>query len=253
MRRRGGARRRLAAAPILRWVRRLVMVGLLAFAGLLLWGYGRNHPEDLPWTKLDLTRPVGAFTGRKIAAIHGVQCRALLARAGRRFEALPALRQDSECRYGDAVRLAPEGAAPIAFRPAGLGTSCPVAAGLALWEWHVVQPAALARFGRRVVASDHYGSYSCRRMYGRKIGLWSEHARANAVDIAGFRFEDGRRISVAADWNDRGAKGRFLHEVRDGACRLFATVLSPDYNAAHHDHLHLDEAGRGAWGWRACR
>jgi hypothetical protein len=40
--------------------------------------------------------------------------------------------------------------------------------------------------------------------------------------------------------------------VRDGACRLFATVLSPDYNAAHRDHLHLDEAKRGAM-WRACR
>jgi hypothetical protein len=90
-------------------------------------------------------------------------------------------------------------------------------------------------------------------MYGRRNGLWSEHARANAVDIAGFRLEDGTRISVAADWNDKGGKGRFLHQVRDGACRLFATVLSPDYNAAHHDHLHLDEAQRGAWGWRACR
>ena len=52
----------MAVAPILRWVRRLVLLGLLAFAALLAWGYGRNHPEDLPWTKLDLTRPVGART-----------------------------------------------------------------------------------------------------------------------------------------------------------------------------------------------
>jgi hypothetical protein len=104
-----------------------------------------------------------------------------------------------------------------------------------------------------VVEIDHFGSYNCRRMYGRASEPWSEHAHANALDVAGFRLEDGRQISVAADWNDKGAKGRFLHQVRDGACRLFATVLSPDYNAAHHDHLHLDEAGRGAWGWRACR
>ena len=66
-------------------------------------------------------------------------------------------------------------------------------------------------------------------------------------------WSDGARISVAADWRDGGAKGRFLREVRDGACRLFATVLSPDYNRAHRDHLHLDQAERGAWGWRACR
>lgn len=232
----------------------LLVFLLLAAAGALwIAALSRKHPEDLPWTKLDLTQPVGAFTGRKIAAIHGSECWALLARAGIRFEALPAVRQDSQCGYDDAVRLGPGGAAPVAFRPAGLGTSCPVAAGLALWEWHVVQPAALARLRSRVVAIDHFGSYSCRRMYGRQRGPWSEHARANALDVAGFRLEDGRRISVAADWNDRGEKGRFLHQVRDGGCRLFSTTLSPDYNAAHHDHLHLDEARHGSWGWRACR
>lgn len=233
--------------------RRLILPGLVVFAGLSLWGYGRNHPEDVPWTPLDLSRPVGAFTGRKLAAIHGEKCRALLADAGIRFTALPPRREDAECRYDDAVRLVPGGATEIAYRPDGLGTTCPVAAGLALWEWHVVQPAALKRFGSRVAAIEHFGSYSCRRMYGRRNGLWSEHARANAVDVAGFRLADGRRISIAADWNDRGPKGRFLHDVRGGACRLFATVLSPDYNQAHHDHLHLDEARRGGWGWRACR
>nr|MBA3526869.1 extensin family protein [Sphingomonas sp.] len=45
----------------------------------------------------------------------------------------------------------------------------------------------------------------------------------------------------------------FLREVRDGACRLFPTVLSPDYNAAHRDHLHLDVANRGTAGWTLCR
>ncbi|TMJ11586.1 MAG: extensin family protein [Alphaproteobacteria bacterium] len=44
-----------------------------------------------------------------------------------------------------------------------------------------------------------------------------------------------------------------LRGVRDDACKLFSTTLSPDYNAAHCDHLHLDEAPRGALGWRGCR
>src|SRR3954469_10423818 len=211
MRSRAGAK--ASAASALRWMRRLILLALLAVAALLVWAHGRRHPEDLPWTKLDLARPVGAFTGRKIAALHGRECRTLLARAGIIFEALPPLRQGSECGYDDAVRLAPDGAAPVAFAPAGLGTSCPVAAGVALWQWHVVQPAALARFGSRVAAIEHFGSYSCRRMYGRTNGLWSEHARANAVDIAGFRLENGTRINVARDWRDKGAKGRFLHDV----------------------------------------
>jgi hypothetical protein len=238
----------------LRRVKIFLVLALLAFAAFLAWGYARNHPEDVPWTELDLARPVGAFTGRKLAALGDEpdRCRALLRRAGIRFAALPA-RGGGQCGYDDAVRFSPGGALDLAWRPAGFGTSCPVAAGLALWEWHVVQPAALRHFGIKVAAVEHYGSYSCRRLYGRAEGAWSEHSRANAVDVAAFRLADGRRISVVRDWADDGAPGRFLHEVRDGACRLFATTLSPDYNAAHRDHLHLDQAGRGALGWRACR
>jgi hypothetical protein len=232
----------------------LLALALLAFAAFLAWGYARNHPENVPWTKLDLAQPIGAFTGRKLAALggEGEQCRALLRRAGIRFTALPP-RRAAQCGYDDAVRFTGGGALDIAFRPADLGTSCPVAAALALWEWHFVQPAALRRFGTRVAAVEHYGSYSCRRLYGRSEGAWSEHSSANAVDVAAFRLADGRRVSVAADWRGTGAKARFLHDVRDGACRLFATTLSPDYNEAHRDHLHLDQAKRGAMGWRACR
>jgi hypothetical protein len=236
----------------LRWIRRLLALGILAFLGFLLWGYVRNHPQDVPWTPLDLSQPVGAFTRAKIAGLEGPRCRGLLRRAGVRFTALPPRKAGPECGYDDAVRLT-GGAVTIGYRPADLGTSCPVAAALALWEWHVVQPAALARFGRRVAAIDTFGSYSCRRIYGRKSGQWSEHARANALDVAAFRLEDGSRISVLTDWRDEGAKGGFLRDVRDGACDLFATTLSPDYNAAHRDHLHLDEAGRGQMGWRVCR
>ncbi len=251
MRRRGAASalRRVRSA-----VRTLLILGVLTLGGLLLWGYTRNHPQDMPWTALDLAQPVGAFTGRKLTRLGGEpqQCRALLARAGIRFTQLPPRRANAQCGYQDAVRLG-GGSQRIDYRPGDLGTRCAVAASLALWEWHVVQPAALRHFGRRVAAIDHFGSYSCRRLYGRDEGAWSEHATANAVDIAGFRLEGGRRITVAGDWQGEDADARFLREVRDGACDLFATVLSPDYNAAHRDHFHLDQAGRGGMGWRSCR
>jgi len=234
---------------------RLIVLGLVVLGGLLLWGHARRHPEDMPWTALDLTRPVGAFTGRKLAdlADEGGRCQALLERAGVRFAALPPRSGGPQCGYGDAVRLSAEGALGIRYRPADLGTSCAVAAGLALWEWHVVQPAAQRHFGEPVARIEHFGSYSCRRLYGRDEGSWSEHAAANAVDIAAFVLADGSRVSVVNHWDAGGARGAFLREVRDGACRLFATVLSPDYNAAHRDHFHLDQAERGAFGWRGCR
>lgn len=238
-----------------RLLKTLLLLASLGFCGMLLYGYGRNHPEDLPWTDLDLTQPVGTFTGRKLARLGGQmeQCQALLSRAGVRFTALPPRTGEQRCGYRVAVGFTGGGAVDIGYRPTGLGTSCPVAAGLVLWEWNVVQPAALARFGRKIDAIEHLGSYSCRRIYGRSEGNWSEHSTANAVDIAAFRLEDGRRISVIGDWSGDDAKARFLHDVRDGACRLFSTVLSPDYNAAHRDHLHLDQAARGASGWRGCR
>lgn len=233
------------------WLVALALIGSIA---LVAWGVLRGRPQDLPWTSLDLSQPVGLFTGRKIAALggEGGRCRALLTSAGVRFTALPPRRDGPTCGYDDAVRFTAGGARTIALRPATLGVACPVAAGLATWEWNVVQPAAQRLLGTRVDAIEHFGSYSCRRIYGRDQGSWSEHARANAIDVAAFVLADGRRITVARGWGGSGADAAFLHAVRDGACDLFATVLSPDYNAAHRDHLHLDQARRGATGWRAC-
>jgi hypothetical protein len=234
-------------------LRRFVLLAAFLILALISYGYVRQRPQDLPWTDLDLAQPVGLFTGRKLAALtqDPVHCRALLVRAG-----VPHIRVQpggsGQCRYSDAVRLKPqEGNALLS--PAAVAPSCPVAAALKLWEWHVVQPAAQQSFGQAVKSIDHFGSYSCRRLYGLSQGDFSEHATADAIDISGFTLADGRRISVAADWGGGGKEAEFLRLVRKGACQFFATVLSPDYNAAHRDHFHLDQAERGAFGWRGCR
>lgn len=236
---------------IIGWLVAIVAIGI---ACLLLFALARGRPQDLPWTPLDLAQPIGMFTGRKIAGLTQdfPKCRALLTRAGVRYTALSPVR-DGQCGYGDGVRLDAGGSHSIALSPPNLGMSCPVAAALSVWEWEVVQPAARRYFGQRVVGIDHLGSYNCRRMYGRSQGDFSEHATADAIDIAGFRLEDGTRITVLGDWKDTGDKGTFLRSVRNGACDLYSTVLSPEYNAAHRDHLHLDQAERGQMGWRSCR
>jgi hypothetical protein len=243
-----------------RSARALVILSVLGAVALVAWGSLRGRPQDLPWTPLDLSQPIGVFTGRKLTALGDDfgACRGVLDRAGVRYTALPPRDGGGQCGYNDAVRFAEGGARRIAYAPAGLGVACPVAAALAKWEWDVVQPAAERYFKSRVATIEHFGSYSCRRMYGRDAGNWSEHSTADAVDIAGFRIADGRRVTVVRDWTGGdGERARseaaFLRAVRDGACDLFATVLSPDYNAAHRDHFHLDQASRGAMGWRACR
>lgn len=234
-------------------LRRLVLLAAFLILALIGYAYVRHRPQDLPWTDLDLAQPIGLFTGRKLAALtrEPDRCRSLLDRAGVPYVPVrPGGR--GQCRYNDAVRLKPQKGNAV-LSPGAVAPSCPVAAALKLWEWHVVQPAAQQMFGQAVKSIDHFGSYSCRRIYGREQGDFSEHATADAIDISGFTLEDGRRISVAQGWSIGGKDADFLRLVRKGACQLFATVLSPDYNAAHHDHLHLDQAERGAFGWRGCR
>lgn len=228
------------------------ILAVLAIEGAV---YVALHRQDFAWTRLDLDDPVGKATGAKLAALSGEprQCRRLLAAIGDADRPAPAVSAGDNCGYSDGIRLLPEDARSIRFVPTGLVTSCPVAAALALWERDIVQPAAARHFGRPVTAIAHAGSYSCRRLYGRTEGEYSEHASADAIDVLGFTLSDGRIINVLRDWPGEGPDAAFLRDVRDGACRLYSTVLSPDYNAAHADHLHLDMAKRGMRGWALCR
>lgn len=234
-------------------LRRCILWG--GIFAILLLGYAvvRQRPQDLPWTDIDLDQPIGLFTGRKLAALtqDRAQCLALLERAGVAHGAMQP-GGSGQCVYDDAVRLKAERGA-VALSPAAVAPSCPVVAALKLWEWQVVQPAAQRIYGQAVASMRHFGSYSCRRMYGRSAGDFSEHATADAIDISAFVLADGRQVSVLNDWGGKAKDAEFLRAARDGACDLFSTVLSPDYNKAHRDHFHLDQAERGATGWRACR
>lgn len=218
-------------------------LALLAIAALFLAGRAwlRDHPQHDPWAPLDLRDPPGWATQRKLAALRGEpgECRAVLGRSEIAFTVLePA--GTGDCRREDRTVLS-----DFPLAPASPPTTCAVAAGLELWLDRTVQPAASELLGSRVARIEQLGAYSCRRIGGGEGGRWSEHATGNAIDIAAFVLEDGRRISVVGDWRGERPEAGFLHRVRDGACDIFGTVLSPDYNEAHRDHLHFDQAVRG--------
>lgn len=142
---------------------------------------------------------------------------------------------DSRCTIETAVRVY---RVEAAFnRPATM--SCNLANRLDEFEREVVQPAARSEFGERVTRIDHLGAYACRANTGVR-GRFSEHAFGRAIDIAGFRFADGTQVSVQRDWSGSASKRRFLHRVAKGACRYFSVVLTPDSNADHYNHFHLD-------------
>ncbi|MGY6551748.1 MAG: extensin-like domain-containing protein [Erythrobacter sp.] len=242
--------------------RALILITILVvFAGVTR-GVLETHPQHNPLALLDLRDPVGMATGRKLAALRQdtEQCRQVLERSEVAYSALdPA--GEGACLRMDRTRLD-----DFPLAPAAPPVTCPLATALEMWRIHTLEPASEEIFGSKIATIEHLGAFSCRRTYGRSQGAWSEHATGNAIDIAGFVLEDGRRISVLRDWqgddggNDRAnpaskdenkdERARFLQRARGEACGLFATVLSPDYNAAHADHFHLDQTAR----WRRlCR
>ena len=129
----------------------------------------------------------------------------------------------------------------------GLSTTatlrCPVATALADWTRNVVKPAAKKHFRQDIAAYMLGPTYACRtRRNGSRTSRLSEHAFANAVDIAGFKLKDGTVFMVEP--HHTGAKKAFQAEVRSGACGTFKTVLGPRTTPMHDDHLHLDSAPR---------
>ncbi|MEN3951821.1 extensin family protein [Iodidimonas sp. SYSU 1G8] len=127
----------------------------------------------------------------------------------------------------------------------GFRTTCGITAAL-YWYERRLDALAVEHLGSKITRIRHLGTYSCRNIGGGQRR--SQHATANAIDLAGFTLADGTTVSVLRDWGDGGDKGRFLLAARDEACRFFNTVLGPEYNQAHADHFHLD-LGRA----RICR
>ncbi len=170
-------------------------------------------------------------------------CVADLARMKARYTLLADRSFDGGCSANGSVQLFNIGV-PVTNVTA---IQCPMARTLTAWMHGTVQQAAADAFGERVVRMETMGAYACRNKIGGTGTGLSQHGLANAVDISAFILADGRRVAVTQGWNGRNDERQFLREVRDGACRSFRTVLSPDYNAAHYDHLHFDNGGRGLY------
>jgi hypothetical protein len=95
-------------------------------------------------------------------------------------------------------------------------------------------------FGARVVEIKQISAYSCRGMNGNPRAHISEHAFGNALDIAGFTLADGRYVSVQRGWKGLPEEQGFLRDVEASACQRFTTVLAPDSNVHHYNHIHVD-------------
>lgn len=74
----------------------------------------------------------------------------------------------------------------------------------------------------------HAGGYNCRKIAGSMF--YSQHSYGNAIDVTHI---DG--VAISKQWRTAYKE----------ACKIFNTVRTPDHDAAHHDHLHID----AGWGF----
>ena len=235
----------------------LFAVGLLAVAVYGFYSGRLVFPDRFnPWAPLDVMAPPDLLTGYKLARARSdpARCQAALAQTGMIYERLPDRDTAPGCGFKNAVRLKSAGlriGAPLSL-------SCPMALSFFMWERHSLQPAAQAHFGQRVAAIEHLGSYACRDINRGDSafpdapgGARSRHATADALDIAGFTLENGKRITVLNAWpqadagsaSAAGPEAQMLADAHGGACRFFTGVLGPDYNAVHRNHFHLETGG----------
>ncbi len=168
------------------------------------------------------------------------QCLTELGGTGASFTPLPDRYLGQGCTNLNTVQLASVPSDQSRLTIGNIGpVTCEVGEVFAAWARYGVDRAARQILGSPLARIETFGSYSCRDVAGS--GRRSAHATAAAIDVSGFVLADGRRISVEEDWNGGDAQERaFLRTVHQSACKRFDTVLGPDYNSAHENHLHVE-------------
>lgn len=215
----------------------LIILGLLGFIGLDRFA----PPQHLPWKALDITARTGSATQVQMFRLSlspSAVCTKQIERAAD-YTTLVAEPKQTESSCGwDVARLVYR-SDTAKLVPGEASMQCALAVGAYIWM-REIDIAARKRLGSGLVEVHHAGTYSCRQQIGNNSGRISEHSFANAWDVTGFELEDGRLVTVLEGWKGEKAERRFLRDVRRQACKIFRVTLSPDYNAAHRDHFHVD-------------
>jgi len=214
----------------------LLVVGVTTFP----WLKSQLPEQYNPFTPLSVTDPPGLITQYKLRRLSKNQdaCLAVLDRAKAdgliNFQTVAS--SDGQCPLNGAVRVQNFGSVSLS---SSFLASCPLAVSTTMFVAQAASPMAQRVLGEKLIRIDHLGSYACRNIYHRAQGRLSEHATADALDVAMFRMSGGENISVASGWKREGRESDFLHQVFATGCPFFGNIIGPDYNAAHANHFHL--------------
>jgi peptidoglycan hydrolase-like protein with peptidoglycan-binding domain len=212
-----------------------------------------GETATIPWTEAEIVAAKG-------------KCNEILFSNTLDYEPLPPIKEGL-CGAPAPIMLKSLGSEPkVAIDPPATVT-CALAKALSAWLNEFVQPKAKALFNSPVVKL-YASTYVCRNRNGGADQPLSEHALANAIDISDFVLASGEQIAVvenspngpaspplplhnpsrvssetvkvrvAVSLDDR--ERDFLESIHDEACKTFGTVLGPNADEAHKNHLHVD-------------
>lgn len=129
--------------------------------------------------------------------------------------------------------------------------SCKFAERFARWTAEIAAPVVAGHTGSQLEAVVTGPGLVCRNRVGTSTTKVSEHAKGNAIDIAGFALADKRSLTIGAEVSDTEA--RALAAMRTSACGYFTTVLGPGANPSHANHFHFDYGKHGrSYNYRIC-
>ena len=154
-----------------------------------------------------------------IAALR--ECVRLLAPIAADVEVSEPVKQD-QCGAAAPVllRRVGSGAAKVEISPPAV-VNCAMVVGLHAWVEKTLQPAAQEVLGSPITRLRNASGYSCRNRIGSLFhsDRLSEHALANAMDIAGFVTADGRTVDVARAWGPTARDEREAQKLTAAAAK----------------------------------
>ena len=117
---------------------------------------------------------------------------------------------------------------------------CTTAKALNDWVRRGVMP-AVGRTGGGVARVNVIAHYACRTRNNARGAKLSEHSFGHAVDVSGVTLKDGTTLTVLDHWRSN-KYGKIVKAMHSSACGTFGTVLGPNSDRYHQNHLHLDTA-----------
>ncbi|MFT7579170.1 MAG: hypothetical protein ACI9MR_000832 [Myxococcota bacterium] len=128
--------------------------------------------------------------------------------------------------------------------------NCAMAIAMARFET-LIQEEALKIFPKAganpVKAITHMGTYNCRPLR-KKPTAQSQHSFGNAIDIKGFWIRGVGEVNVLRHWDAKypiqKKRSDFLRNLvaRLNDEGVFTNILTPEWDASHANHLHIDLA-----------